>query len=144
MIKILIINGPNLNFLGQRNKEIYGSMTLSEIEENIKNKYQDVCFLFYKNNSEGLILDRIYLLDYDALIINPGALTHTSICLRDCLESINKIKVEVHLSNYLKREDFRKIDYISDVVNKLFYGEGLFSYYKAVDYIINCENEKNI
>ncbi|MDR2828349.1 MAG: 3-dehydroquinate dehydratase [Acholeplasmatales bacterium] len=145
MVKILIINGPNLNALGLRNPLFYGSKTLKELNNSIKKTIsanKNVKIKFYQSNSEGNILDRLQKLDYDAVAINPGGLTHTSVCIADCLEMINKIKVEVHLSNiYERAEDFRKINFIKNVVNASFFGKKEQSYIDAINYIIDRINK---
>lgn len=142
-MKILIINGPNLNMLGKRDKSHYGSFTLEEVNQQIKDKYLDVQFEFYQSNHEGSIIDKIQnSFHYDALIINAGGYTHTSISIRDALEILDILKVSVHLSNYLEREDFRRVDYLKDVVLKVFYGKRINSYFEAIDYLI-AKNKEN-
>lgn len=142
-MKILIINGPNLNMLGKRDKSHYGSFTLEEVNQQIKDKYRDVQFEFYQSNHEGSIIDKIQnSFHYDALIINAGGYTHTSISIRDALEILDILKVSVHLSNYLEREDFRRVDYLKDVVLKVFYGKKINSYFEAIDYLI-AKNKDN-
>lgn len=142
-MKILIINGPNLNMLGKRDKSHYGSFTLEEVNQQIKDKYLDVQFEFYQSNHEGSIIDKIQnSFHYDALIINAGGYTHTSISIRDALEILDILKVSVHLSNYLEREDFRRVDYLKDVVLKVFYGKKINSYFEAIDYLI-AKNKDN-
>ncbi|MCF6270605.1 MAG: type II 3-dehydroquinate dehydratase [Melioribacteraceae bacterium] len=108
-MKILIINGPNLNLLGQREKSNYGELTLTKIEEIIKSEYRDDIFTFFQSNNEGEIIDQIQnaAKNYDGLIINPGGYSHTSVAIRDALEVAKLPKVEVHLSNISAREDFR-------------------------------------
>src|SRR5690554_40387 len=119
---ITIINGPNLNKLNKRDKSQYGNYTLKEINQLIKKTFPNHKFIFYQSNHEGKIIDYLQKIKSDALIINPAAFTHTSIGIRDTLETILIPKVEVHLSNPNNREDFRKINYIKDVVNKTFKG----------------------
>lgn len=145
-MKILIIFGPNLNMLGRRKQEIYGTFTLEELYEEISSNYESIEFTFYQSNYEGEIIDVLHdatLEPYDALIINPGALTHTSYSIRDALEMIEYPKVEVHLSNILEREDFRKIDVISDVCEKRFMGKRIESYFEAIEYLINKLNQSH-
>ena len=139
-MNILVIHGPNLNMLGKRNKEQYGKMTLDELYDHLSIEFPDVEFTFYQSNYEGEIIEVIHhSLDepYDALLINPGAFTHTSIAIRDALDIITIPKVEVHLSDIDHREDFRKVDYITDVVDKRFMGKKLDSYIEAILYLIN-------
>ncbi len=108
-MKILVINGPNLNLLGQREKSNYGELTLSKIEEIVKSEYPNDNFTFFQSNHEGDIVDQIQSAkeNYDALIINPGGYSHTSVAIRDALEVSKLPKVEVHLSNISARDDFR-------------------------------------
>jgi len=139
-MNILVIHGPNLNMLGKRNKELYGKMTLDELYDQLSTEFPDIEFTFYQSNYEGEIIEVIHhSMDepYDALLINPGAFTHTSIAIRDALDIITIPKVEVHLSDIDQREDFRKIDYITDVVDKRFMGKKLDSYIEAIAYLIN-------
>ncbi len=108
-MKILIINGPNLNLLGQREKTNYGELTLAKIEELVKTEYPNYEFTFFQSNLEGEIIDQIQSADnfYNALIINPGGYSHTSVAIRDALEVAKLTKIEVHLSNISARDDFR-------------------------------------
>jgi len=133
---IAIVNGPNLNMLGKRDPNHYGALTLDKINEMIDDKFHNVDFIFYQSNHEGYLIDFLQTATFDALIINPGAYTHTSIALRDALESIEALKVEVHLSNIYEREAFRHINYIKDVVNHSIYGKKEQSYIEAVTYIL--------
>ncbi|MDO9629353.1 MAG: type II 3-dehydroquinate dehydratase [Acholeplasmataceae bacterium] len=139
-MNILVIHGPNLNMLGKRNKELYGKMTLDQLYDLLSTEFPDIEFTFYQSNYEGEIIEVIHhSMDepYDALLINPGAFTHTSIAIRDALDIITIPKVEVHLSDIDQREDFRKIDYITDVVNKRFMGKKQDSYIEAIAYLLN-------
>ncbi|MDR2867071.1 MAG: 3-dehydroquinate dehydratase [Acholeplasmatales bacterium] len=135
-MKILILNGPNLNKINLRAKPIYGSLSLEEIEALITQTYPKINFIFKQTNHEGTMIDILQDFDGEAIIINPGAYTHTSIALRDCLEYLNILKVEVHLSDFTNREDFRKKNYISEVVNLTISGNYHLGYLQAVDYII--------
>lgn len=109
-MKILIINGPNLNMLGKRDPDKYGSFTLDDLEKLVKSEYPDHEFSFYQSNIEGEIVSKIQDAPnhFDALIINPGGYTHTSVAIKDSLEVINLPKIEVHLSQVSSREDFRQ------------------------------------
>ncbi|MGI6782054.1 MAG: type II 3-dehydroquinate dehydratase [Acholeplasmataceae bacterium] len=141
-MRILIINGPNLNMLGKRDPKHYGKLTLDKLNDLIKTLYHDVHFEFFQSNHEGEIIDKIqHALEFDALLINAGAYTHTSIAIRDALEILAIPKVSVHLSNYLEREAFRKVDYLKDVVNQVFYGKKEVSYFEAIDYLISSIDE---
>ena len=110
-MNILVINGPNLNMLGKRDPEKYGSVTLAEIEEIITGEYPEDHFQFFQSNLEGEIVNQIQNApnNFDALLINPGGYTHTSVAIKDALEIIQIPKIEVHLSNLSSREDFRKV-----------------------------------
>ena len=137
MKKVTIINGPNLNMLGLRDKNHYGTLTLEKINELIKMENDNEFKLdFFQSNSEGDIITKIQeSLDDYAIIINPGAYTHTSIAIRDALEIYNGIIIEVHLSEVDNREDFRKVNFIRDLATITFSGEKEVSYLKAIKYL---------
>ncbi|MCR5787255.1 MAG: 3-dehydroquinate dehydratase [Acholeplasmatales bacterium] len=135
MKTILVINGPNLNMLGRRPKEHYGSKTLDEINKMIADYDKSINFSFFQSNHEGAIIDRIQANDYDALIINPGAYTHTSVAIHDALEIVAVPKVEVHLSDVFNREDFRKIDFVKDVCDITITNLKEQGYIEAVKYL---------
>lgn len=137
MKRILVINGPNLNMLGKRPKEHYGTKTLDEINQMIKDYNKNICFIFFQSNHEGDIIDRIQQLDYDGLIINPGAYTHTSVAIHDALEIVDCPKVEVHLSDVFNRESFRKIDFVKDVCDITITNLKEQGYIEAVKYLQN-------
>lgn len=109
-MKLLVINGPNLNLLGQRDREHYGAMTLSDIEKLVVNEYPGDTFEFFQSNSEGEIIDLIQKAPsyFDGLIINPGGYGHTSVAIKDALTECKIPKIEVHLSNLSGRENFRQ------------------------------------
>lgn len=139
-MKIQVINGPNLNMLGKREPEIYGTLTLDEInrvleEEGIK---KNVIFSFFQSNHEGAIVDCIQQCNenMDGIIINPAAYTHYSIAIRDALASINVPAVEVHLTKIDEREAFRSISVTKDVCISQFFGKGIDSYLEALSYLI--------
>ncbi len=138
-MNILIINGPNLNFLGIREPEIYGTKTYTDLKQYL-HKYADrtgVNIQIYQSNHEGEIIDLIqeHYLDFQGLIINPGAYTHYSYAIYDCLKSINLPAVEVHLSDLSKREPFRKISVIAPACVKQISGKGFDGYTEAIDYL---------
>lgn len=138
-MNILVIHGPNLNMLGRRDPKVYGTMTQDELYDALTEEYQTVEFTFYQSNYEGELIDVIHHTmdeNYDALIINPAALTHTSVALRDALEMLTIPKVEVHLSDITKREAFRAVDLIKDVCDACFMGKKLESYFEAVEYVL--------
>lgn len=139
-MKIIIVNGPNLNLLGEREQEIYGSETLHEINDWIKN--HDVCqnldLEFFQSNSEGAIIDFLHSKreEVDYLVINPGALTHYSYALRDAIVGTDIKAVEVHLSDIYNRENFRKISVIKSVCLTQIFGEGKQGYITAIKHIL--------
>lgn len=137
-MKILYIFGPNLNMLERRDKGIYGLLSFSSLKKDLKDKYKGHKLTFYQSNSEGKLIDKLQKASkFDAVIINAGGYTHTSVSIRDAIEILTNIKVEVHLSDIYNREDFRKLNFIKDVVDKSFYGKQIVSYYEATDYVIN-------
>lgn len=138
-MNVLIINGPNLNLLHKRSQDIYGQDSLEEIEKNCNNIAQDLGFKlsFTQSNSEGEIVSQIQdaVDKFDVLIINAAAYTHTSVAIRDALEIFPKTKIEIHLSNIHKREEFRQTSLISDIVDGIICGFGARSYYLALQAI---------
>ena len=132
MKKILVIHGPNLNLLGKRETDIYGKVTLEEINKKLMELAGELGVLVdvYQSNSEGELVTEIQnsMGNYDALVINPGAYTHTSIALRDAVAGVGISTVEVHLSNICQREDFRKKSMLADVVVGQITGFGIDSY----------------
>lgn len=133
-MKIIIINGPNLNLLGLREKSIYGSESFDLYFESIKNNFQDIDFEYYQSNIEGEIVNKIHEFGFnaDGIIINAGAYTHTSVAIRDAIAGVKSPVVEVHISNTLTREDFRHKSLIGPVCKGCIMGFGLDSYRLAV------------
>lgn len=144
-MKILIVNGPNLNALGQREVNIYGSETLDELEKQwiAYGKSCGVDVEVFQSNIEGEIIDYLYKMkdNVDGIIMNPGALTHYSYALRDCIIAIEKDVLEVHLSNVDNREEFRKISVISPVACGKISGLGKEGYLLAINFF-SLKNEK--
>lgn len=138
---ILVIHGPNLHLLGLREPEIYGNITLKKLNSEIRKFAQknNINVKIYQTNYEGRIIDIITdnLKWADFIIINPGAFTHYSYAIRDCIKAVNIPTVEVHLSNIKKREKFRKKSVIKDVCVKQIYGKGINSYIEALEFCIN-------
>jgi len=132
MPKILVLHGPSLNLLGQREKDIYGTMTLPEINRQLEElaKAHGVETEFFQSNHEGALIDAIHQASgqVDAIVINPGAFTHTSIALRDAIAAVAIPTVEVHLSNIYQREDFRQKSVIAPVAIGQISGFGVNSY----------------
>jgi len=142
---ILVLHGPNLGLLGKREPEIYGQTTLNQLN-NMLFKEADkrrIVLKIFQSNHEGRLIDLIEeIMDTsDALIINPGALAHTSIALMDAIKASGKPTVEVHLTDITKREEFRQKSYIGMVAEKTFQGEGIQSYLDALDYLIKKQRK---
>jgi len=142
MKKVFVIHGVNLNLLGIREKNIYGDISLQEIDKKIIEEAQKINLIvnIKQSNIEGEIVNFIheaYYNNYNGIIINPGAYTHTSIAIMDALSSVNLKVIEVHLSNIYAREDFRKNSYISKVSNGIISGFGYNSYILALHAINN-------
>ena len=140
-MNLLIINGPNLNLLGKREPKIYGKETLKDILDDVflYSKNHDINVEAFQSNHEGEIVDMIQTSNdlYEGLIINPGALSHYSISIRDAISSISIPVIEVHLSNIFSREKFRSHSVISDVCAKMVVGFGSTGYKIAVGYFIH-------
>ncbi len=144
MKKIIIINGPNLNLLGNREKNIYGEISMDEIEKQSRKKCEklNLELFFCQSNNEGEIISFIQSAEekYDGLIINPAAFTHTSVALLDALRALSKPKIEIHLSNIYNREEYRRKSITSEGVNGLICGFGYWSYILAIEAINNMIN----
>ena len=144
MSKVIIINGPNLNFLGIREIEKYGSLTYEDLKNKISQHTEGVNKIeFFQSNSEGEIVTYIQELRKDSevkgIVINPGGLTHSSVSLRDALSVLEVPIVEVHITDITKRESYRRINLISDLCIKSVFGRGIEGYIEGVDYF----NEKS-
>lgn len=135
---ILLINGPNLNLLGTREPHIYGSTTLADVEDHARRQAASLSIKLevFQSNWEGAILDRIHEArgKVDAIIINAGALTHTSVALRDALTGVAIPFIEVHVSNVHKREEFRHHSYLSDKAEAVIAGLGTYGYTAAIEH----------
>ena len=138
-MKLIIINGPNLNLLGIREKVIYGETSFEEYLSILKSKFKDVELEFFQSNHEGELIEKIQEVgfSYEGIIINAGGFTHTSVALRDAIASVSSPAIEVHISNILNREDFRKKSFLSDVCKGIISGLGLKGYEFAVDYFLS-------
>jgi 3-dehydroquinate dehydratase-2 len=132
VIKILIINGPNLNLLGTREPEIYGKISMEDYLETLKKEFAAIQILYFQSNIEGEIIDKIQENDFDALIINAGAFSHYSYAIADALKNIQKTKIEVHISNIYKREEFRQKSVTAACSDGLITGFGMESYRLAM------------
>jgi 3-dehydroquinate dehydratase-2 len=137
-MRILVLNGPNLSTLGRRQPEVYGTMTLPEIVEAVRARALEhgAVIDHLQSNHEGALIDRLEQLDYDAVIINPGALTHTSYALHDALVACERPAVEVHLSDITAREPWRRVSLIEPVVVGRVIGHGWQGYLEAVDLLL--------
>ena len=141
-MKILVMNGPNINFLGIREKSIYGTETYDDLVNKIKNycASKKIEVEVYQSNHEGALVDKIqeaYFAKVDGIVINPGAYTHTSIALLDAVKSVSIPTVEVHISDVSKREDFRQISYIRQACVASVIGEGTDGYIHAIQILEN-------
>ena len=139
-MKILVINGPNINFLGIREPEIYGKTTYKDMLEIIGEyaKDKEIAVSFFQSNHEGALVDAIqesYYNKIDGIVINPAAYTHTSVAILDALKAVGIPTVEVHLSAVEKREDFRQISYVGKYACKTITGQGINGYLQAIDYL---------
>jgi len=138
-VKILVINGPNLNMLGIREPDQYGKETYSDLEEKIKNhcEKKDIEVKLFQSNHEGYIVDEIQNAygNFDGIVINPGAYTHTSIAILDAVKAVNIPTVEVHISKLEEREDFRQISFIRLACVKTITGHGTDGYLEAIDFL---------
>lgn len=133
-MKLIIINGPNLNLLGKREPEVYGSTTFEEYFKQLQNKYKDIDLDYFQSNIEGEIIDKLQEVgfSYDGVILNAAAYTHTSVGIGDAVKAIESPVIEVHISNTFKREDFRHQSYISAGAKGVILGFGLQSYDLAI------------
>jgi 3-dehydroquinate dehydratase-2 len=140
-LNILILHGPNLNLLGNREPEIYGEYKLTDINNALHNiaKLNNVAIKILQTNHEGNLVDEIQKAQkiFDGIIINPGAYTHTSIAIRDALKCLDMPIIEVHLSNIFKREEYRKISYSLEASTGIVAGFGIFSYIHALKLLID-------
>ena len=135
MTRILVLQGPNLNLLGTREPEIYGSETLDQIHMHISRRALDLGLevIFFQSNHEGVLIDRLHERDFEAAIVNAGGLTHTSVSLRDALLAIGRPFVEVHLTDPSKREPFRHVNFLAAVALESVVGQGANGYSVAVE-----------
>lgn len=135
-MKILIANGANLNLLGKREPEIYGSTTMEDYLAQLKDEFPQHEILYFQSNVEGELINRLQSEDFDALVINAGAFTHYSYAIADCLKNISKPKVEVHITNIYQREEFRQKSVTAAYIDALLSGFGLRGYSLAVEYLV--------
>lgn len=134
MKKLIIINGPNLNLLGKREPNIYGSLTFTEFLDEVKSKYDNISIDYFQSNIEGELIDKIQEIgfSYDGIILNAAAYTHTSVGIGDAVKAIETPVIEVHISNTFGREEFRHNSFIAANAKGIILGFGLQSYELAI------------
>ncbi|MBD3225033.1 MAG: type II 3-dehydroquinate dehydratase [Caldithrix sp.] len=144
-MKILVINGPNLNMLGTRKPGIYGHSSLNEVKQYVADYFKRVKLDFYQSNHEGEIVDKIQQADQDAdgLVINPGAYGHYSYAIRDAIEAVQIPVIEVHISNLAARETFRHVSVISSVCQGTLSGMGIYGYVLGVQALAHQLKKKD-
>jgi len=137
-MKILILNGPNLNLLGRREPSIYGNLTFEEFFESLKMKFSNIQLHYFQSNIEGEIIDKLHEVgfNFNGIVLNAGAYTHTSAAIGDAIKSIEAPVIEVHISNVHAREDFRQISFIAPNAKGVIAGFGLQSYELALNSFI--------
>jgi len=142
MKKIIIINGPNLNLLGKRQPEIYGTQTFEDYFKELEDRFPKTNLFYFQSNHEGALIDKLHKFGFhfDGIILNAGGYTHTSIALMDAVSSIETPVVEVHISNIYEREKFRHLSYIEKVSVKSIVGKGLEGYAMAIEYLMNIDD----
>ena len=138
-MKVIIINGPNLNLLGKRETDVYGSINFDDYLLKLKKKYSDFSIDYYQSNVEGEIINKLHEVgfSYDSIILNAGGYTHTSVSILDAILAINTSVIEVHISNIYSREEFREKSILSKGVTGLVVGFGLKSYDLALSSLVN-------
>ncbi len=146
-MKLLILNGPNLNLLGKREVSIYGNQSFESYFTELQSNYAhvDMELYYFQSNSEGSLVDKLHEVgfNYDGIIFNAGAYTHTSVAIADAISGINTPVIEVHISNIFKRETFRHHSYLSPVCIGTIAGFGLDSYKLALEAFIKDKNKNN-
>lgn len=135
-MKILIINGPNLNLLGTREPEIYGFVSMEDYLLELTTEFPNQEILYYQSNIEGELINRLQKDDFNALVINPGAFTHYSYAIADCLKNIQIPKIEIHISNIYKREEFRKKSVTAESCDAVISGFGMKGYKLALQSLL--------
>ena len=141
-MKIQIINGPNLNLLGKREPEIYGSETFEDYFENLQKRFPQVELHYFQSNVEGDLINKIHEVgfNFDAILLNAGGYTHTSVAISDAIAGVTTTTLEVHISNIYKREEFRHKSIISKSCVGMISGLGLKGYELGVQYFLNTPN----
>ncbi len=142
-MKVLIINGPNLNLLGVREPSLYGNQTFEEYFKDLKQKFPNAGLEYFQSNIEGELINKLHEVgfSYDGIILNAGAYTHTSVALADAISGIKTPVIEVHISNVHAREEFRHKSFISRVCKGVVAGFGMMSYEMALYYLLNTSSK---
>jgi 3-dehydroquinate dehydratase II len=137
-MRIAIINGPNLNLLGTREPEVYGSQTFEQYYEELQNKYPAVTFSYFQSNVEGELINELQRVGFssDGILLNPGGYTHTSVAIGDAIAAIKAPVIEVHISNIHAREEFRRLSHVSAKAKGTIAGLGLKGYELALNYFL--------
>lgn len=143
-MRIIIINGPNLNLLGVREKSIYGDGTMEDYLSEVRSKFPEIDIEYYQSNVEGELINKIHEVgfSYDGIVLNAGAYTHTSVAIADAISGVNTPTIEVHISNVAKREEFRHKTFLAPVCVGTIAGFGLDSYRLGIEAIINISKTK--
>ena len=138
VMKIAIINGPNLNLLGKREVDIYGGISFDVYLKQLQDKYANIEISYFQSNVEGELINEIQRVgfSYDGIILNPGGYTHTSVAIGDAVAAITTAVIEVHISNIFAREDFRKLSHVSGKAKGVISGLGLRGYELAIEYFL--------
>ena len=144
-MKIQIINGPNLNLLGKREPDVYGSSSFEQYLKELESRYPDIEFAHYQSNVEGEIINKIHEtgFSFDGIILNAGAYTHTSVAIHDAIQAVRTPVIEVHISNVQTREEFRHRSLIAGACKGVIAGFGLDSYRLGAEAIIELKNPCN-
>lgn len=137
-MRILILNGPNLNLIGRREPEIYGNQSLDEFIDTLRKRFTDCEIDSFQSNHEGVLIDKLQeaMDKYDGVVMNPGGYAHTSIALMDTVKAIMIPVVEVHISNIYEREEYRHHSYTAEAAVKSIAGHGLEGYAEAIEYLV--------
>jgi 3-dehydroquinate dehydratase-2 len=137
-MKIAIINGPNLNLLGKREPDVYGSQSFEDYYQSLQQQYPQVHFSYFQSNVEGELINELHRVgfDHDGILFNPGGYTHTSVAIGDAIAAIKTPVIEIHISNVHAREDFRKISFVSAKCKGTISGLGLRGYQLAIEFFL--------
>ncbi|NDV95696.1 type II 3-dehydroquinate dehydratase [Dysgonomonas sp. 521] len=142
-MKVLILNGPNLNLLGKREPEVYGNISFETYFAGLQKEYPDCELSYFQSNHEGAIIDKIHQtgFTYDGIVLNAGAYTHTSVAIHDAIKAVTTPVIEVHISNIHTREEFRHKSMIAAACKGSVVGLGLLSYNLAIDYFLKADKK---